>query len=124
MNIAKLLARHLEFEGFGALDKSLFWGWLPDTPDTAACVYSHDSGIPGSDHCARLQIITRSQSVKDGYDLSQAIAESLDGYTGYLAGDGAHASITVVNATTGLGDDHMHRSLYSTNVTVYYCDAE
>lgn len=124
MNIASQLAKHLEFEGFGILDKTLFWGWMPDAPDTAVCVYSSDSGIPGTERYARLQIITRAAAPKAAFELSQDIAEALDEYNGYLAGDGCKAIINIINASTGLGDDALRRSLYSTNITVLYCDGE
>lgn len=124
MNIAWLMARHLEFLGFGTLDKDLFWGWTPDKPNTAVCIYCHDAGAPGGDRPARLQIITRAPSPAASFDLSERIAESLDEYSGYLAGDGCNANVYVVNSSVGIGDDNLHRSVYSTNITVSYCDAE
>ena len=121
INIAKQLARHIEFMGFGELDKTVFRGNLGNAPDTAVCVYSSDSSYPGGDP-ARLQIITRSPSPATAYELSQSIADELAEYSGFLAGDGAFASIELINASAGLGEDERRRTLYSTNVEVRYCD--
>lgn len=123
MNIVREMVLHLEYLGHGEKDRNLFWGTMPTTPDTAVCVYSSDSGYAGSPDGARLQIITRAKSDKTAYELSQAIAEDLAEFDGYLYGDGAQASIDITNASIGLGNDDNKRPMYSTNIVVRYCDA-
>lgn len=127
MNLIEQVARHLEFCGFGATadeitDGNIYWGHMPDKPDECVCVFSTDSGYAGKTGGARVQIVTRGKSAKATYELSQAIAEELAEYVGFLAGDGAGVRIEVENASQGLGADGVRRELYSTNIRVYYCD--
>ncbi|MBR3503796.1 MAG: hypothetical protein IKO07_06080 [Clostridia bacterium] len=127
MNLIEQVARHLEFCGFGTVADSetegdIFWGHMPDKPDECVCVLSTDSSYAGSTDGARVQIITRGNSTKYPYELSQAIAEELADFEGFLAGDGAGASIKIMNASQGLGADGVRRELYSTNIRVKYCD--
>lgn len=127
MNLLEQIARHIEFCGLGTMNTDtvqgdIFWGLMPDTPDKSICVFSTDSGYGGRDDGARIQIVTRARSAKDAYLLSQAIADELAEFDGFLAGDGAHARIEVMNASAGLGSDGKKRELYSSNYRVYYCD--
>lgn len=127
MNLLEQFARHIEFCGFGTVadretDGNIFWGLMPDEPDDAVCVFSSDSGYGGSDDGARIQVIVRSKSTKKAYELSQAIAEELADFDGYLAGDGAKANIQVLNASAGVGADDKKRDMYSSNYLVYYCN--
>ena len=126
MNLIEQIAQHLEFCGCGLVsdedtDGDLFWGHMPDAPNECVCVFSSDSSYPGADSGARVQIITRGNSAKSAYERSQAIAEELAEFTGFLAGDGAHVRIDVENASAGLGADSARRELYSTNIRVHYC---
>ncbi len=127
MNLLEQFARHIEFCGFGTVaDKetngNIFWGLMPDTPDTAICVFSTDSGYGGSENGARIQVVVRAKTTKEAYELSQAIANELAEFDGYLAGDGADAHIRVLNASAGLGADGKKRELYSSNYLVHYCN--
>ena len=127
LNLLEQFARHLEFLGFGAVadsssDGDIFWGLMPDKPDDCICVFSTDSGYGGSDNGARIQIMVRAKTTRKAYEWSQAIAEALVDYDGFLAGDGAKVSIEVLNASCGLGADTKKRELYSTNLLVYYCN--
>lgn len=127
MNLLEQFARHIEFMGHGIAADSetegtIFWGWTPDVPDTCVTLFSNDSAYAGSPSGARVQMIVRGKTAKAAYELSQAIVEDLAGFEGYLAGDGARASIDVVNASVGLGSDNKKRELYSSNFRVYYCD--
>ena len=127
MNILEDFARHIEFLGFGTLSTretagDIFWGWMPDAPNEAVVVYSTDSSYAGSSTAARIQVITRALSPKAAYERSQAIVEALAEFDGYLGGDGARASIAVINASVGLGADTKKRALYSSNFYVHYCD--
>lgn len=103
-------------------DGNIFWGMMPDAPDNCICVNSTDSGYGGSDSGARVQVIVRGKTTKYAYETSQAIAEELVDFDGYLGGDGAHASIEVLNASCGLGADSKKRELYSSNFLVHYCN--
>ena len=127
MNLIEQFARHIEFLGFGAVsdletDGNIFWGTMPDQPDDCICVYSSDSAFGGSDNGARIQVVVRGKNTKTAYELSQRIAEELVDYDGYLAGDGARASINPINTSIGLGADGKKRELYSSNYLVYYCN--
>lgn len=127
MNLIEQFAIHLEFLGFGMVsteesEGNIFWGLMPDRPDECICVFSTDSGVGGSYHPARIQVIVRGKSTKAAYELSQAIAEALDEYDGYLMGDGARASIGILNASVGLGTDNKKREMYSSNYLVHYCN--
>lgn len=127
MNLIELFARHIEFCGFGTVadretDGNIFWGLMPDEPDTAICVFSTDSGYGGSEDGARIQVMVRAKTTREAYELSQAIAEELSEFDGYLAGDGANAHIRVLNASAGLGADTKKRELYSSNYLVHYCN--
>lgn len=127
MNIIKAMAQHLEFEGFGTVSQNdkqgnIFWGLMPDKPDDCICVFSNDSSYAGSPNGARVQIVTRARSVKAAYDLSQAIAETLADYDGFLHGDGAQVIISATNTSAGLGSDEKKRELFSSNYAVKYCD--
>ena len=127
MNLLEQIARHLEFLGLGTVSDAhtegdIFWGWMPDKPDNCIAVYSTDSAYAGSPNGARIQIMTRAKTAKAAYERSQAIAEALVDFEGYLAGDGARASIDVINASAGLGGDTMKRELYASNFRVFYCE--
>lgn len=127
MNLIEQIAHHLEMCGFGTVatpeqDGTIHWGRMPDAPDDCVCVFSTDSAVPGSESGARIQIINRAKSPRTAYETSANIAEELDDFHGFLAGDGDMASITVENAATGLGGDTKKRELYVTNIRVYYCN--
>lgn len=124
--IIEWIARHLEFCGIGTIadaetNGNIFWGRMPDQPDKCVCVFSTDSGIGGDDAPARIQIMTRGNSVDEAYGLSQDIARELVDFQGFLAGDGPQASIRRINISQGMGGDTKHRELYTSNYYVYYC---
>ena len=127
MNLIEQVARHLEWLGFGTMadantDGDIFWAWMPDSPDDSVCVYSSDSGYAGSEDGARIQIITRGKTAKAAYERSQAIVEALAETEVYLGGDGAHASISLINASAGIGADTKMREQFSSNFRILYCD--
>ncbi len=126
MNLLEELARHLEFCGFGVCadaetDGDIHWARMPDDPDDCVCVYSTDSGVGGPDSTARFQIMNRAKSARKAYELSYAIAQELDEYSGFLCGDGHQVIIEIINAANGLGPDTKKREVYVTNIAVKYC---
>lgn len=126
MNLLEEFADHLEFLGLGTVARgtepgNIYWGRMPDQPDDCICVFSSDSGTPGQDHPARIQIITRSRTTRTAYELSQAIAEEIDDETGYLHGDGAYVRINAINTSQGIGTDAKQREMYTSNYYVRYC---
>lgn len=126
MNLLEELAAHLEYCGFGTAasaeaDGDIHWGRMPDSPDDCICVFSTDSGVGGVDSTARVQIMNRAKSTRTAYEVSYAIAQELDKYTGFLNGDGHDVIIEVINAATGLGPDTKKREVYVTNIAVKYC---
>lgn len=129
MNLMEQLARHLEFLGFGVYASEeeagdIFYGQMPDAPDRAVCVFSQDSATPGSTGGARMQVFTRGAvgDAKTPYETACAIAEALDGFMGFLAGDGAYARIEAVSAAQGMGIDESGRHLYTSNYRIFYCE--
>ncbi len=127
LNILEEIARHIEFAGLGAMpsadcDGNIYWGHMPDSPDDCICVLSTDSSLPGSENGARIQVIVRAKTTRRAYELSQDVAYELDDFNGFLAGDGARATIEALNTSTGLGADEKRRELYSSNFLVRYCD--
>lgn len=126
MNLIETLARHLDVCGFGTAadetqDGDIHWGRMPDQPDSCICVFSTDTAYPGAPNGARIQIMNRSKSAREAYETSANIAEELEGWSGFLAGDGPHASISIINSAQGLGPDTKMREIYVTNIRVRYC---
>lgn len=126
MNLLEQFARHIEYLGLGAVSDSevagdIFWGLMPDQPDACVCVFSSDAGYGGSYDGARLQVTTRAKTTKAASERSQAITEALVDFDGFLAGDGAQVSISVINSCCGIGTDAKKRELYVSNYLVYYC---
>ena len=126
MNLLEEFAFHLEFHGLGTVatgttDGNIFWGRMPDKPDDCIGVFSSDSGTPGPDHPARIQVITRSRVTRSAYETSQAIVDEIDGETGYIHGDGVYVRIKAMNASQGVGTDTKQREMYTSNFYVYYC---
>lgn len=127
MNLLEHLALHLDFEGLGTAaaadhDGDIHWGLMPDAPDDCICCFSTDSGVPGEPSGARIQIYTRSRSNIRAYERAVAITETLEGFHGFLHGDGPDVSIETINSAAGLGADSKQRALYASNFRVRYCD--
>lgn len=126
MNLIETIAHHLEFCGFGTVatasqDGNIHWGRMPDDPDDCICVYSTDSAFPGAVNGARIQIMNRAKQPRKAYEIAYQIGCELDGFSGFLNGDGSMANIEVESCAVGLGADTKKRELYSTNIRVRYC---
>ena len=124
MNLLKEMARHLEFAGFGERDRNIFWGRMPDAPDACMAVFSSDSARPGAENGARVQIVNRAESPGAAYETACELANALDGFHGFLAGDGAAAKITVLSAASGMGGDGKKREMYAAELRVLYGEQE
>lgn len=127
MNLIKEIAEHLAYEGFGTVpstveEGNIYYGKMPDMPDSAIAVLSVDSAYPSAPNGARIQLLFRGMEVDDTYLKAVAVVDSLLEFDGFLAGDGAKVFITVENGPTGLGADPKRRELYSVNLRVYYCE--
>ncbi|MBR3795963.1 MAG: hypothetical protein IKK34_08045 [Clostridia bacterium] len=129
MNLLEQVARHLEFVGIGNMATyeeagDIYYGYLPDKPESAVCVFSSDSAYPGSKDGARIQIYTRGVvgDAKTPYELACRITDELRGYMGFLAGDGPDVQIEVINSAQGMGLDSSGRHIYSSNYRILYCD--
>ncbi len=122
MNLLKQVAAQLAFMGFGRLDGEIFWGRMPDAPDGCVGVFSLDSGVAGGS--ARVQVLIRDAGDGAAYEKACRIAQALDGFRGFLGGDGAEAKITVAGAAAGQGEDGRLRALYSVELDVMYGDEE
>lgn len=124
MNLLKQIAEQLACCGLGRTageEQDIFWARMPDVPDTCICVLSGDSAVSGSDRGAQIRILNRGRQPGEAYETACAIAEAMDGFRGFLAGDGADARIDVTAAAAGMGEDARKRELYSTEMTVHYC---
>lgn len=126
MNLLEQIAAHLELCGFGTVataqqDGNIHWGRMPDQPDDCICVYSTDSAYPGAENGARIQIINRAKQPRKAYEVAYQIACELDGFNGFLGGDGSMANIEIMSSAVGVGADTKKRELYSTNIRVRYC---
>lgn len=129
MNLIEEVARHLEFAGIGYMataeeDGDIFFGHMPDEPDEAVCVFSSDSARPGDEDGARIQVMTRGVvgDARTPYERALKVTEALDGFTGFLAGDGPMADVEVVMSARGVGRDTSGRELYASTYAVTYCD--
>ncbi len=122
MNLLEQIARHLAFCGLGRADGDIFWGRMPDQPDDCIGVFSTDGGADEAD--ARIQILNRASEPKRAYETACRIARALDGFQGFLAGDGAMARITAESTAAGLGTDVKKRELYAANIRAAYCAEE
>ena len=128
MNLIERLCDHLEFLGLGICNTDetagdLFWGILPDSPDRALAVMSVDSSYAGSTNGARIQIFTRGApgQVRVPYEWSVEVAEELEGFSGFLSGDGPRVSIEAISVAEGAGTDTSGRHLYVSNYRIRYC---
>ena len=115
------MAGHLEFCGFGKSDENIFWGRMPDSPDGCVCVFSADSGLPGRSEGASIRLVNRATSPGEAYETACAMARDLDGFDGFLAGNGTLARIDVLSGASGMGADGKKRELYSIDLRVRYC---
>ena len=121
MNLLRHLAGHLEFCGFGKPDENIFWGRMPDSPDACVCLFSADSGLPGRDAGDTVRVVNRASSPGEAYETACAIAQALDGFDGFLAGEGALARIEVLSGASGMGADGKKRELYTIELRMRYC---
>lgn len=127
MNLLEQMAAHLELCGFGTTASTentggnIHWAVMPDAPDECICIFSSDTGVPGSTNGARLQIMCRAKTARTAYETAVAIGQELDGYSGFLGGDGSMATIDVLNSGVGSGADTKKREMYATNIRVKYC---
>ena len=128
MNLIEAVCDHLEFLGLGTCNTDetagdLFWGILPDAPDRALAVMSVDSAFGGSAGGARIQIFTRGEPghVREPYEWAVEVAEALEGYSGFLSGDGPMARVEAVSTAEGCGVDTSGRCLYVSNFRIWYC---
>ena len=119
MTLAEHLLLHLDFLGLGHTE-ALFFGLLPDAPDRALALMCRDAGVSGA---ARYQIYTRGLPGEILYPYRWALAcgQALDGFCGYLHGDGPRARILVTCCAQGTGIDMRGRHLYLCTLEVWHC---
>lgn len=120
---ARYIAAKLRTPFEGTEDGSVFWGYLPETPTKAICVYADDLRCPGDDEGTKLQVIIRSD-LDGGWALEKAIAimSILDDMRDLIfVQDGAY--ITRISAEKGFEFNGMSNNaqFYSANFQVYYC---
>ena len=129
MNILESVCDHLDFLGLGIMNTdeaegNLFWGILPDSPDRALAVMSTDSAYGGSAAGARIQIFTRGPvgEIRVPYEWAVDVCHALEGFHGFLHGDGPYVRIEPVSIAQGAGADTSGRYLYVSNYRIFYCD--
>lgn len=122
--LARFLASKLSFQFEGTHSGSVFFGYLPETPIKAICVYANDLRAPGDLDGARVQIVIRSD-LDGAWPLEQAveIARLLDDARDMIfVPDGAY--ITRIETEKGFefaGMAGNNTQLYAANFRVYYC---
>lgn len=129
MTIIEQLARflasklRLPFEGADA-DGAVFFGYMPDKPAKAICVYANDLRTPGDSEGTRVQIIIRSD-MDGAWPLEKAvqIMRLLDGRRDLtFTADGDY--IIRVEAEKGFEFSGLaagNTQMYAANFVVYAC---
>lgn len=108
----------------GRTGREYLLGAFAGQPGLRNLHFSTDTGFSGSKDGARIQIYTRG-GVGDAqwpYETACRITEELEGFIGFMAGDGVSVRVETVNSAQGLGTDTRGRELYSSNYLIYYCD--
>lgn len=123
--LARYIAKKLQMPFEGSSDTgAVFFGYLPETPKKAVCVYGTDMR-PGGRDGTRVQIAIRSDN--DGswpINVGFRILEELDGAGDImLTLDGAYVSRIVTERGFEFGGiDTDGRQLYTADLLIYYCE--
>lgn len=86
------IVSRLTSEGVGTFGTNLFWGRLPDSPDTAVAVFEYmgEEAVhsKGGDEWERprFQVISRAKSYIDAMTKAEAVYAALNDYSGTLNG--------------------------------------
>ena len=122
--LARFLAAKLNAQFEGTQSGSVFFGYLPASPDKAICVYANDLRGPGDLEGALVQIVIRSD-LDGAWPLTQAIEIIRlrdDARDMIFVPDGAY--LTRVETEKGFEFSGMagnNIQLYAANFRVYYC---
>lgn len=125
MHLLEQLIRQMSYEGLGALLEdggALCFGVMPPEPGHVICVIARDVRTPGDPDGAMVQVLVRGgEGVMMALGPAQAVADAMDGWSGYLCGSGYRADIELVNGPADIGPDKSGRHLYAMNFCVRYC---
>ena len=122
--LARYLAAKLGLPFEGSTGGAVFFGYMPDKPVKAICVYANDIRAPGDSDGARVQIVIRSDA--DGaWPLSTAveIMRLLDDQRDLLfTADGSYVSrVETEKGFEFIGLESNSTQMYAANFRVYYC---
>lgn len=122
--MARFLAVKLRLPFEGDADGAVFFGYMPETPVKALCVYANDLRAPGDSDGARVQIVIRSNA--DGaWPLEKAveIMRLLDDRRDLLfVADGDYVSrVETESGFEFVGLENNSTQMYAANFRVYYC---
>jgi len=126
--ISKQIALYLQSQSLGTVGTDIFYGYLPETPDTLTVVYDTGGDIPdarlGYDY-PTIQIRTRAAvgatSIEDAYNRIAAVYNVLHGLHNITLTDGTPLvdSLAVASAPFAIGKDDMGRAEFTQNYRLH-----
>ena len=122
--LARFLANKLQLPFEGTEAGAVFYGYLPEEPVKAVCVYANDLRAPGDSDGTRVQIVVRSD-MDGAWALAQSMqimSELDDARDLIFVPDGSY--ILRVETETGFQFTGMagnNTQFYAANFRVYYC---
>jgi hypothetical protein len=122
--LARFLAGKLQLPLEGDTDGAVFYGYMPEKPTKAICVYANDLRAPGDDEGTRVQIVVRSD-MDGGWALAQSLSimSILDDARDLIfVRDGAY--IPRIETEKGFQFSGMagnNTQFYAANFRIYYC---
>ncbi len=126
MDLLTQLARQMAAMDLGALGGpggTLFIGQMPAAPVDAVALYARDLRTPGDDAGAVVQVLVRGDGGETAaLTLAGRIAAALDGFCGYLCGDGFWADVRLLSGPADIGAGRTGHHEYAISFRVYYCE--
>ncbi len=122
--LARFLANKLQLPFEGTEAGAVFYGYLPEEPVKAVCVYANDLRAPGDSDGTRVQIVVRSD-MDGAWALAQSMqimSELDDARDLIFVPDGSY--ILRVETEKGFQFTGMagnNTQFYAANFRVYYC---
>lgn len=122
--LARFLANKLQLAFEGTEPGAVFYGYLPEEPIKAICVYANDLRAPGDSDGTRVQIVVRSD-MDGAWALAQSMqvmSELDDARDLIFVPDGSY--ISRVETEKGFQFNGMagnNTQFYTANFRVYYC---
>lgn len=121
MNLPEQVARHLAFCGLGRAEEDIYWGRLPDSPDRCIGVFALGGTAEEGE---RIQVLNRGTGPREAYETARRIGTVLDGFRGFLAGDGPWTLCDAEKWAESLAPDGKKREMYAAEVRLRCCPEE